>query len=480
MSEASEIGPAPREIERVARVVAEAGGRLLVVGGWVRDALRGVDSKDFDLELYGLTTERATALLAGEGFTAPVGRHFAVWRRTRDGIDVGEPRLDPPAQTAVEADPPSIEAALRARDLTVNAMAFDPLSRRLHDPLGGRADLAAGRLRAADATRFGEDPLRVLRVARLAATLEATPEDGLIRLCRDLDLGSLPVERVAGELRRMLLEPARPWRAFEWLRSSGQLEVFAPVADLIGVPQDPVWHPEGDVYVHTGLVVDRAAELAREAPTERREALMWAALCHDLGKPSTTFTDAEGRVRSPGHDVESAALTRRWLTSLRVGEACVAATETLVRHHLAPGSFVSQGAGPRAYRRLARKLAAAGLDVFDLERVARADHLGRTTAEARARRYEAGDRFLARAREAGVEAGPGEDVVRAADWMRAGVAPGPSLGRLLARSRAVQDETGWRDPLRIMDRVRALEEAGEGEGPRRDGNPDASVDASGD
>ena len=446
----------PAEIEHLARRVAAVGGRMLIVGGWVRDALRGARSKDLDLELYGLSTDQATALLAREGFTPPVGKQFAVWRRTRDGVDVAEPRVE--RAGPIEASAAAIEAALRVRDLTINAMALDPLSRELYDPLDGQADLAARRLRAADPERFAEDPLRVLRVARLAASLDAEPDTALMRLCGNLDLTHIPIERIAGELRRILLEPVRPWRAIDCLREMGQLDVFPPIAALVGVPQDPRWHPEGDVFVHTGLVVDRAAELARSRTPERREALLWGALCHDLGKPGTTRVDADGRIRSLAHDEESARVAAEWLDALRVGDALRDACEALARHHLAPALFDAQGAGPRAYRRLARKLAAAGVDAVDLEGVARADHLGRTTPDALAGRFEAGDRFLAEMRALHVEAGPQDDVVRASDWMRAGVAAGPELGRLLRRSRSVQDETGWQDAARIMDRVRALDD----------------------
>jgi tRNA nucleotidyltransferase (CCA-adding enzyme) len=443
----------PAEVRHLAEDVARAGGTLLVVGGWLRDTLRGETSQDLDLEIHGLAVDRITGLLGAKGFTPPVGRQFAVWRHTGLGLDVGLPHVTPGTTSLEASGPGAIEAALRGRDLTINAMAWDPRTDRLFDPLGGHADLRAGVLRAADPARFGEDPLRVLRTARLAAMLEATVDPELARQAHSLDLSALPVERVAGELRRILSLKQRPWRAIETLRALGQLHVFPLIAALEGVPQDPLWHPEGDVFVHTGLVVDRAASLAEGLSAERAEVLLWAALCHDLGKPSATQVGEEGRVRSLGHDVRGAALTLDWLESLRLGTTITRAVSTLVRHHLAPALFVGQEAGPRAYRRLARKLAADGLDMTDLERVARADHLGRTTEAARLGRFEAGDRFLERAEAARVSHGVRPDVVRAADWMRRGVAPGPVLGELLELAREIQDETGWEDSERIMRQV---------------------------
>lgn len=465
----------PIEAKTLARTISDAGGRLIVVGGFVRDALRGKTSKDLDFEVYGLAGSTLGEILSGRGFTPPVGRQFPVWRHTRLGFDVSLPRADgvandsetrglalarsigrnqsAPQDMPIAPNPRLFEAAARGRDLTLNAIAWDISHACWVDPLAGRKDLQNGILRAADASRFAEDPLRVLRVARLSAELGGRVDDELMTLCAAQDLSSVPVERIAGELRRILSLAENPWRAFECLHEMGQLAIFAPVAALAGVPQDPVWHPEGDVYLHTGLVVNEASKIAAKLPEDAAEVLMWSALCHDLGKAETTEVDSSGRVRSPGHDVASARLAQKWLESLKVGSRLTSRVEALCRHHLAPVIFVKDGAGPKAYRRLARKLADADLEMVDLERVARADQLGRTTQDALEGRFDVGERFLASARLASVERGVAEDVVRAADWMRAGVPAGPALGRLLRRCREVQDDTGWTAADQIMAAV---------------------------
>lgn len=442
----------PTIVISLARAVEQQGGRVFVVGGWVRDALRGGASKDLDLEVFGLDPERLEALVLNHGFTGRVGRQFPVWRHTERGVDVAL------ARGGADAVPEAAEAfenAARARDLTVNAIGFDPLSGGVLDPLGGQADLVEGHLRAADLDTFGDDPLRVLRVARLAAQLNATPDEALVARCASLDLGSVPPERVAQELERILVELRTPWTALESLDRLGQLGVLEPVAALRGVPQDPEWHPEGDVFVHTGRVVDCAAALALEEGLEGepRSTLLWAALCHDLGKAEATVVGEDGRVRSAGHDRRGAEITERWLQSLRLGRRRVEAVVALVRHHLAPALFVRDGAKPKAYRRLARTLAESALTPVDLERVARVDHLGRTTPEALAGRFDAGERFLERARAASVELGPREDVVRAATLMQRGIPAGPELGRLLSRARAIQDETGLDDEEALIERL---------------------------
>lgn len=462
------IALAPDSRARVlAEAIAAAGGRALVVGGWPRDRLLGRPAKDLDLEVFGLEADRLAGILAGFGAKAPVGRRFPVWRFGRAGVDVAHPR---DGALAYHPDrPDSLEAAFllaaRHRDLTINALGWDPLDGRWIDPFGGRADLAARRLRAVDRETFVQDPLRLLRVARFTACLDAEPDAELLGICREMGFEDVPPERVAEELRRLLRGADRPSRGFELLVQVDRLPVLPPIAALRGVPQDPVWHPEGDVFVHTLKVLDCAAGLAGSLSDEGSEVLLWAALCHDLGKPETTTTE-DGRIRSLRHEQAGARITRVWLESLRLPRRRVRAVEGLVRHHLAPSQLVSGGAGPRAYRRLARRLAEAGLTVVDLERLARADHLGRTTEAARRGVYEAGPRFLDAARAAGVESGPRPDVVSARRLMAAGVAEGAGLGWALSRCRALEDGQQRPDADAIVALVtRELRERDSGGGP---------------
>ncbi len=447
-------------VSALAQSTAEAGGRLLVVGGWVRDRLIGKRSKDFDLEILGLSRDRISELVAGFGFSKPVGRQFPVWRQTREGIDLAYPRAGGDRMSDI-ASTPSLDAAFREasrhRDLTINAIGWDPIADRLIDPWNGRDDLEARLLRAVSEETFGADPLRVLRVARLRARFDACVEPGLTEICRTLDLSGLAAERIAGELTRILSEPLRPSIAFEFLAEVSQLEIFGPVAALRGTEQDPRWHPEGDVFVHTCMVLDRAARIARDEGLTRaaREILLFAALCHDLGKPETTRVEDDGRTRSLGHEAVGAVLTRTWLGAFCLGQDRVRAIEVLVANHLAPSQFVAQGASARAYRRLARKLAQGGMTVVELERVARADHLGRTTEDGIASRYPAGKTFLENASAANVREGMPVDVVSAELLMKRGIAPGPALGQLLARCREIQEETGSGDATLIADRALA-------------------------
>ncbi len=181
---------------------------------------------------------------------------------------------------------------------------------------------------------------------------------------------------------------------------------------------------------------------------------MWGALTHDIGKPITTVT-SDGRIRSPGHDEEGVPISDALLGNLRASKELTTQVGALVRYHLAPALLPGQGAKPKAYRRLARNLAAAGVSFELLYRLALADHLGRTTADAVARIFPAGDEFLRCVAVLTATEVVAQDVVLGRHLLAKGMEPGPEIGRWLTACREVQDETGWTDVDRILDRVLA-------------------------
>ena len=475
----------PRTIE-IAKAVRDAGGRAVVVGGFVRDRHLGVRTKDVDIEVFGLGVERFEALLANFGKVHAIGRAFGVFRVAGIDVDFSLPRRDSkrgPGHRGFDVAPdPSLDfaEAARRRDLTVNSIGLDPLTGEVLDPHGGRRDLKRRVLRATDPAHFCEDPLRGLRVAQFAARLEMAPDEELVTLCRALDLDELSGERVFDEFRKLLLRATKPSIGFAVLEDTGLLRSFPELDALRGVPQDPEWHPEGDVWVHTLMVLDAAASLrgsagAHEVDPDRMVspanaefsaqsdntergcedlALMLGALCHDLGKPATTQR-VDGRIRSHRHDVGGVAPTRALLGRMRAPGALVDKVATLVEHHLAPALFIRNGATAKGYRRLARKLERAGVSIELLVRVARADHLGRTTDDAVAGRFDAGDAFLAAARACHVERAAPRDAVLGRHLIEHGMQPGPGFAPILERCREIQDETGWTDPKRILDRALA-------------------------
>lgn len=451
--------PIEPRILTIAEALRKAGGRALLVGGIVRDRLLGIVSKDYDLEVYGLPIRRLEEELSRFGEVIAIGRAFGVLRIKGLEADFSMPRRDSKVGTGhrgflVELDPDlDFAEAARRRDLTINSLGLDPLTGELLDPFGGRRDLERGVLRATDREHFGEDSLRGLRVAQFHARLEMEPDDELLALCSALDLSDLAGERIFDELEKLLLKAARPSLGFQFLESTGLLRFFPELQGMVGVPQEPQWHPEGSVWVHTLMVVDEAAGL-RSGNREEDLALMWGALLHDVGKPPTTVEE-DGRIRSPSHDAVGAPMAEELLARLRAPKLLIRRVSALVRHHLAPALLPSGGAKLKAYRRLARRLAEADVELDLLYRLARADHFGRTTPDALARSFPDGESFREAMEGLATEEHTVRDVVLGRHLLARGYSPGPALGPILAACRDLQDETGWSDPDRILDHVLA-------------------------
>jgi tRNA nucleotidyltransferase (CCA-adding enzyme) len=442
---------------RVAETVAREGGRAVLVGGYVRDRLLGIESKDLDIEVFRLSFEELERVLSSLGEVIHVGRAFGVFRVKGLDVDFSLPRRDSkvgPGHTGFdvvyEPDMSFAEAA-RRRDLTMNSIGLDPLTLEYLDPHGGRRDLREKRLRATDPVHFPEDPLRGLRVAGFAARFEMAPDEELKKLCSELDLSELSAERVFTELGKLLLRSEKPSIGFELLRETRLLRFFPEIEALVGVPQEPDWHPEGDVWIHTMMVLDEAAKL-RTGNAEDDLAFMYGALAHDFGKPATTRAIG-GRITSYEHDVTGAVIASVFLEKLRAPTELTGKVKALVRHHLAPALFQKNGATAKAYRRLARDLAATGVRPDLLLRVATADHFGRTTDEAFARKFPAGEHFKKMMESLELTEEAPKDVVLGRHLVARGLSPGPEFGRILAECRDVQDETGWDDPDKILDRV---------------------------
>ena len=431
------IVPPPLALD-IARAVRTAGGRAFIVGGWVRDRLRGESSKDVDIEVYGIRQDDLPGLLAPLGRVEPVGQSFPVYKVAQPGnganaIDVALPRRESKRGRGhkafeVEGDPfMSPDEAARRRDFTVNAISWDPLTDEYSDPFDGRRDLAAGLLRAVDLNTFVDDSLRVLRAVQFAARFEFRLEDNTASLCRRIALDDLPAERIWGELEKLLLQARRPSIGFTLALDLGVVDLVLPeLRPLVGCEQEPEWHPEGDVWVHTLMVIDKARELNGDLDRPRLTTVMLGAVCHDLGKPATTaFID--GRIRSIDHEQAGVEPTLALLDRLNVHSIDGFDVRTqvvgLVANHLKPGMFhKAPNVGDGAFRRLAQKV-----DLELLARLARADCLGRTGDFD----CSAMDWFLERARALGVEHQPPAPLLLGRHLLELGMTPGPRVGEVL-------------------------------------------------
>lgn len=500
-----------QSILTITSAIIENGGRPLVVGGWVRDQLLGIDSKDVDIEVYNMPLDTLQEVLSAFGEVDVVGRAFGVLKVHGLDVDFSLPRRDSKVgeghkgfEIIVDPDMTPEEAA-RRRDLTINSMSLDIISDEIVDPFNGQRDLEKKILRATDRQTFKEDPLRALRVCQFGARFPGFKLDvSLGALCTELGevLHELPGERIMVELEKLFLKGKDVGKGLRWLemfcfvsrsfKTKEELEnpspgIFPELQALMGCPQDKIWHPEGDVWTHTIMVVEEAAKL-RTGDREHDLVLMFAALCHDLGKPATTTFEVGGKecsrdhyeqwlyywelaglgdgeyeevgedkerpkIRSKAHEPAGEEPTRSFLGRLAASNDLIDAVCALVVDHLAPHTFKKNRARASAFRRLARRLGKAGTNLEMLHKVATADHYGRSTPDAIAREYPAGDWFIEKASDLEIkEEGP-QDIVMGRHLIAMGWQPGPEFGIFLDKCREVQYETSWTDPQQIIQHI---------------------------
>lgn len=446
----------PEPLPRAVELMRRAGGRCRLVGGSVRDALRGIAPKDFDIEVFGLELEEIAQLLSRLGKTNLVGRSFCVVKLRSHGaeFDFSIPRREAKAGTghrgfAVEADAQMSERqALSRRDFTINALMYDPEERRLIDPFNGKRDLQAGILRHVGPA-FSEDPLRALRALQFAARFDLQLHPDTAALCRRMkkEYWTLPRERIWGEWRKWAAQSAKPSRGLQALSESGWAQFYPELNLLQRLPQDPAWHPEGDVWTHTLRCVDAlAAQEDWEAlDAEARQLRLFGTLCHDLGKsPCTRFALKRGALHwiSPGHDKAGVPLTEAFLRRIGAPKPLIESVPKLVANHHVLNSAPVEGMSDSSLRRLARRLEPASL--ADLVAVMRADHLGRPpfvseVQEAKIARLEEQIRELELA-----EAAP-EPILMGRHLIERGWKPGPSIGEALDEAFEAQLDGAFED-----------------------------------
>ncbi len=430
----------PEKIIKLAEIVKAKGGRAMLVGGCVRDELMGIEPKDWDLEIYGIEPQRLREILDAFGKVDAVGEAFTVYKLGND-LDVAIPRRERKTGKGhrgfiVEGDKDmSFAEAANRRDFTVNAILQDALNGEIIDVYGGQEDIKNKILRVVSRETFAEDSLRVFRAAQFAARLEFEIEADTIEICRQIDLTDLPKERIWGELEKLLLKPEKPSIGLQWLYNLGAVEqLFPEMNALVGVPQELEWHPEGDVDIHTLMVVDEARKLIDDLPYAKKVAAMLGALCHDFGKPATTkFFD--GRWRSHAHDEAGVEPTVSFLDKLGIytinGFDVREQIIQLVRYHLLPGMFYKQREtlGDGAFRRLARRV-----EPDLLYRVARADSLGRNPEWLPKEKWfkaEAQEWFIERARQLSVEESAPSPILLGRHLIELGLTPSPEFRKIL-------------------------------------------------
>jgi tRNA nucleotidyltransferase (CCA-adding enzyme) len=522
--------PVGEPLRPIMEALAREGYRGFIAGGAVRDALLGLHPKDLDVEVYGCTYEQLGKVLRRFGRVSTVGRQFGILKLAsgagarRTELDFSVPRREnrigiAHTDFATAFDPTmSPREAAERRDFTCNALLYDPLTNELHDYFGGERDLRARILRHTS-EKFREDPLRVLRGMQFAARFDLGLASETAALARDIaeeiaalvgaqgqEPDRIPTEvlsreRVAEEWMKLAVQGNRPGSAIDYLVETGWIRFFPEICDIvfwprtgqIGIPQEPEWHPEGPVHVHTALVMDAAARIAGEERLagDDRAILVLAALTHDFAKAWTTHRaeridartgKASERWVSPGHDDAGGYLTARFLLGAGIKHDLIRRVVPLVRNHLQHLHFhgepsewsrvvdladrlqgplfpLKRRGGDRAARAAAvereiARLGELGIEVsraeFDrwaalgrgratvreLALLMRADHAGRPPLPADT--VPGVQRMLEWAREAKVLAGPLEPILRGQDLIDRGLSPGEEFGRILEAAREAQ------------------------------------------
>lgn len=408
----------------IVRELRSAGHEACFAGGCVRDLLRGVVPKDYDIA----TSARPEEILRLYPKADAIGAHFGVMLVKRDGqaYEVATFREDGDYRDGRRPDSVTFSDAVadaRRRDFTINGMFYDPLVGQVIDHVAGRADLEARRIRAIGPPldRFREDYLRLLRAIRFATLLEFEIEPGTWQAIRKVapHITGISPERIREELDKIWLSPNR-LRGFDLLVESGLMEAILPeILRLRGCEQPPQFHPEGDVFIHTRLMLSLL-------PNEASLTLVLSVLFHDIAKPATfTIDPAEGRIRFNGHEKVGAEMTATILRRLRYPNTIIDAVVSGVAHHM-QFKDVTKMRMATLKRFMAREHFA---DELELHRV---DCLGSH------RLLGNYDFLLAKRQEFAAAPLLPKWFLQGGDLITAGWRPGPELGALLTEAHDLQ------------------------------------------
>ena len=430
-------------MEKVALEVAarlrQSGHIAYFAGGCVRDMVRGLIPKDYDI----VTDARPEAVQSLFPHTFAVGAHFGVIIVLENGFQFevatfrsDDAYIDGRHPSSVHFSSPEEDA--QRRDFTINGMFYDPLAEKMIDLVGGRADIDAKLVRAIGdpAQRFAEDRLRMLRAVRFAAVLgyeiEKATWDALAANADSIN--QISAERIRDELVRIFLSPNRV-RGWDLLDSSGLMRAILPELEAMkGVLQPEQFHPEGDVFVHTRLMLQLL-------PQEVSVPLVLAVLFHDVGKPVTATVDKTGRIRFNEHDRIGAQMTEAIMRRLRFSGAEIEAAVEMVQQHM-----VFKDVPNMRVAKLKRFMARPTFDE-ELE-------LHRVDCESSHRMLDNYEFLLRKRQEFANEPIIPPPLVRGDDLIALGLKPGPKFGEILEAVETRQLEGTLRTPEEALDWVK--------------------------
>ncbi|MBQ1482424.1 MAG: HD domain-containing protein [Erysipelotrichaceae bacterium] len=408
--------------QRIAQRVKEEGGRVFYVGGFVRDFLLGVENKDIDIEVHGITPEKLKEILEEFGEPLSFGKSFGVYSLRGYDIDIAMPRRERAIGKGhrdfeIDVDPfIGLKEAARRRDFTINALMKDVLSGEIVDSFGGLEDLKNKVLRCVDEKTFVEDPLRVLRAAQFASRFRFSIEERTRDLCKAIDLSTLHKSRVEEELKKALLKSDSPSVFFTSLLEMDQLKYwFRELEDLVGLRQDPLYHPEGDVFVHTMEVLDRGCAYLHKV--REPYAFMLLCLSHDLGKILTT-EEIDGRIHSYGHEIKGLGLIRTFLNRFTEEKDPLKYVLNMTPLHMRPFSLAAARSSVKSTNRVFDE-ALQPEDLIYFSLADKGDKAKKEEIDFLFRRYEIYREYMER------------DYVKGSDLIEAGLKPDEKFSQIL-------------------------------------------------
>lgn len=328
-----------KKLMRIANDIHLEGGDVYFVGGYVRDKLLGLDNKDIDVEIHNISVDKVKRILSRYGSVDIVGASFGVLMLKGLDIDFAFPRTESRTGNKhtdfeILVNPYlGLEEASKRRDFTMNSIMQNVITGEYVDLHGGIADINKKIIKYVDKETFVEDALRPLRACQFASRLGFKVDDSVVDISKDLKYTSLSSERIMVELDKALLKSSKPSIALNYLLEMGILDQIIPELTLLkGCEQNKEHHPEGDVWNHTMLVVDKGASLKHK--TNNPRFFMYACLLHDIGKPATTKPDENGIIRSIDHENVGADISNEILKRLTTEKDIANYVRKLTKYHM--------------------------------------------------------------------------------------------------------------------------------------------------
>lgn len=368
---------------KIAEKIKEKGGRVFYVGGYVRDSLLNIKTKDIDIEVHNISYDDLIDTISELGEVVEHGSNFGILSLKKHNLDIALPRKEfntgrGHKDFKIYTDPfiGTYKAAKR-RDFTINALMKDVLTGEIIDHFNGLQDLENKIIRHIDDDSFVEDSLRVLRACQFASRFNFKIADETINLCSKMDISSLSKERIEEELKKALLLSNKPSIFFDYLRQMKQLNFwFKEINDLINVKQDPIYHPEGDVYTHTMIVLNEASKYLNEVSNPY--SFMLLALCHDLGKTVSSFED-NGRIHAYNHENSGVEIASKLLKRFSNNKNVKKYITNMIKLHMKPNVCFRNNAKEKTTNAMFDEAIAP----IDLIYFAMCDHISNETIDTR-------------------------------------------------------------------------------------------------